>query len=225
MNKNDDIFSIILASTVHDMKNSLSMLLGALDTILTQMPEEMKNHVSQKYSVVQYESSRLNTSLMQLLAIYKLDNDQLPFNPYHHNLYDFIEEQVLSHGPLLEAKGFEYEIDIDEDEEVVFDDTLLSMVITNILGNSIRYAKSKILVIATTGEQTTITINDDGPGYPQQMLDLGGNYIKGIDQASGSTGLGLFFAQRIARLHNSTTGIELSNGGELGGGVFKITIP
>jgi len=165
---------------------------------------------------------------MQLLALYKLDNDQLPFNPCYHNLYDFIEEQILMHAPLLEAKKFDYEIDIDDEIEVVFDETLLSMVITNIIGNSIRYAKTKILVSAKIDQQTTIMINDDGPGYPKKMLELGSNYIHGIDQASGSTGLGLFFAQKIAQLHNrsdESSGIDLSNGGELNGGLFEITIP
>ena len=108
------LFSTVLASTVHDMKNSLGMMLDAVNSILEDIPQEAKQKNAALCGVVQYESSRVNNSLMQLLAIYKIENNQLPFNPCYHNLYDFVEEQIVAHTPLLEAKGFEFEIDIDD---------------------------------------------------------------------------------------------------------------
>ncbi|TQV82902.1 sensor histidine kinase [Aliikangiella coralliicola] len=229
MNKdNNNLFSIILASTVHDMKNSLGMMLDALNSILAELPVSQQGPGNTQYGIVQYESSRVNNSLMQLLALYKIENNQLPFNPSYHHLYDFIEEQILEHSPLLDAKGFSYKIDIDESLEVVFDEALLAMVISNIIGNAIRYAHSEILLTAEIDDGVTINICDDGPGYPAQMIELSGNYIQGINQSTGSTGLGLFFAQKIAIMHrhgNKTGHVELANGGPLGGGVFKITLP
>ncbi|MCW8880250.1 MAG: HAMP domain-containing histidine kinase [Kangiellaceae bacterium] len=222
------LFSTVLASTVHDMKNSLGMMLDAVNTILGDIPNEAKQRNSAQCGVVQYESSRVNNSLMQLLAIYKIENNQLPFNPSYHNLYDFVEEQIIAHTPLLDAKGFEFEIDIDDELEIVFDDSLLTMVITNIVGNAIRYAHSKVLITYELDQGTTIKICDDGPGYPSQMIELAGDYIQGINQSTGSTGLGLFFAQKVAEMHQhgeNRGSIYLENGGPLGGGVFKITIP
>jgi len=228
MSSNNGLFSTILASTVHDMKNSLGMMLDALNTILENTPPEIRDSSSNEIGVVQYESSRVNNAMMQLLALYKLDCDRLPFNPSYHNLYDFIEEQIIAHSPLLEAKQFSYELLIDDELEIVFDDSLLTMVISNVIGNAIRYAHSKLLIKSEHNNGTCIMICDDGPGYPAQMIELAGNYMQGINQATGSTGLGLFFAQKVAELHqhagiNGT--IELENGGELGGGIFKITIP
>ncbi|WP_444998183.1 sensor histidine kinase [Aliikangiella sp. IMCC44359] len=225
MSNPENLFSTILASTVHDMKNSLGLLLDAINTILTDLPKEKS---SSEYGIVQYESSRVNNSLMQLLALYKIENNQLPFTPGYHNLYDFIEEQILANQPLLEAKKFSYTIDIDEMHEAVFDDSLISMAISNILGNAIRYTHSQILISADIGEEVCITICDDGPGYPGPMLELAGNYMIGINQSTGSTGLGLFFAQQVAQLHShgeKVGKIELMNGGPLGGGVFKIILP
>jgi signal transduction histidine kinase len=103
------------------------------------------------------------------------------------------------------------------------------MALGNILGNTIRYAHQEILVSATQHEQgITIAINDDGPGYPGPMLEQGENYARSIDQATGSTGLGLYFAAQIAALHRHgerVGKISLSNGGALGGGLFCLTIP
>ena len=89
MSQSENIFSIILASTVHDMKNSLGMMSKTLESVLTDLPEEIRNQSNKQYAVLQYEHSRVNNLLMQLLAIYKIDNNQLPFNPSYHNVYDF----------------------------------------------------------------------------------------------------------------------------------------
>lgn len=228
MKNNSDFYSTVLASSIHDIKNSLGMLLNALEDMLSHVPQEYKIETRDQYSIMQYESSRLNTSLMQLLALYKMDNDKLPFHPNQYNLHDFIEEQILIHSQLIEAKGFNCEIEIDDSLEATFDEVLLSMVISNIIGNSIRYAKSAILITATQEKILSIEINDDGPGYPQDMLKLGANYMHSINQSTGSTGLGLYFAEKVAHLHRlgETHGkIELSNGGKLGGGLFKFSIP
>jgi len=227
-NNNNSLFSIILASTVHDMKNSLGMMLEALNQVFEDIPDDRSQKISPQYGVVQYESSRVNSSLMQLLALYKIENNQLPFNPGYHNLFDFVEEQTMAHLPLFEAKGFSVKIDVDPEIEVVFDEALMAMVVTNIIGNAIRYAHSELLINVEFNAGTTLVISDDGPGYPAPMLELAGDYIQGINQSSGSTGLGLFFADKVAGLHqhdNNSGRISLSNGGQLGGGVFKITIP
>lgn len=225
MKKESNLFSTILASTVHDMKNSLGMMLDALDSILLKHAESKKDP---QYGIVQYESSRVNNSLMQLLALYKIENNQLPFNPSYHNVYDFIEEQIMVHAPLLTAKNFKYSLNIDEDIDAAFDEALLSMVVSNIIGNAIRYTHSEISISASFKQYLEIQICDDGPGYPAPMLEMMGNYIQGIDQSTGSTGLGLFFAQKVADIHShggKSGCINLANGGPLGGGVFTISIP
>lgn len=228
-NKNEDSFNMILASTVHDMKNSLGMLQESLNIILGQVDHDLLgDEAKTNYGVVQYESSRVNIALMQLLALFKLENEQLPFNPSYFNLSDFLEEQVLKHSVLLEAKDIVCELNVDESLEGFFDDSLVETVIENILGNAIRYTQSKIRITCEQNEYTKLIISDDGPGYPELMIELAGNYIQGINQSTGSTGLGLFFAQQIAELHthkNKLGKVTLSNGGELGGGVFELKLP
>ncbi len=225
----NDSFSMVLASTVHDMKNSLGMLGESLKSIVDHLGDKVIDKKSSDlYGVIQYEASRVNSSLIQLLALYKLENDQLPFNPSYYNLYDFLDEQRLVHAPLLAVKNIECEIHVNEDIEGVFDDGLIATVLENIIGNAIRYTKSKISISCKQTDFLQIEIADDGPGYPDEMIELAGSYLHGINQSTGSTGLGLFFAQKIAEMHkhrDKVGEIKLSNGGVLGGGRFKILIP
>lgn len=227
-NKKDGVFNLILASTVHDMKNSLGMLGESFNVIINQNKNAIDEKTKKFYGVVQYESSRINNSLMQLLALYKLENSQLPFNPNYINIYDFLDEQRLIHLPLLEAKNIECTVEVDECLEGVFDENLISTVLENIIGNAIRYTHSKIKLSCTQSKTIDIVVSDDGSGYPDSMLDMKGDYMLGINQSTGSTGLGLFFASEIAKIHinkGEHGTINLSNGGELGGGQFEIKIP
>ncbi len=225
----NDYFSLILASTVHDMKNSLAMLGQSLNHILDEQKQNNPNAKTQRdVGIVQYESNRVNNSLMQLLALYKLENEQLPFSPNYHNLFEFLEEQTIILAQLLEAKNISCEIDVDESIDAFFDANLVAIVVENILGNAVRYSKSKIVIHCTNDDHLIIQINDDGFGYPDKMIDLEGGYLLGINQSTGSTGLGLFFAEQIASMHqnkNKTGYITLKNGGDLKGGLFEIHIP
>ncbi len=220
-------FSLILASAVHDMKNSLSLLVNAVNELNQRYPcEEQEDR--RKHAILQYESNRLNASLVQLLGIYKLDNQQLPINLNYFDVDDFLSDQVAAFQPLLEAKSIGIDTDIEEDLDGCFDTDLIATVINNVIGNAIRYTKNKILISAYFDSGLVIEINDDGLGYPKAMLDNQQNFIKSIDYSTGSTGLGLYFAGKIAEYHkkgNTSGSIELANGGRLGGGVFRIRLP
>jgi signal transduction histidine kinase len=72
-----------------------------------------------------------------------------------------------------------------------------------------------------------IEVFDDGPGFPKKMLEDVSNQSRGIDFASGSTNLGLYFAGEVAHMHRrgETHGcIELSNL-DAGGSCFRLLLP
>ncbi len=227
-NKVPFTFNDILASTIHDMKNSLSMLMGSVNRMVMQVDVADNPHLEKENGIIQYEANRVNNGMMQLLALYKIEHGQLLFQPAYHNIYDFLEELLMAHQPILDAKNIICHIKADESLEAIFDDSLLTMALSNILGNAIRYAHGEIRLSVKVENGLCFQINDDGPGYPGPMLEFVADYASKIEQSTGSTGLGLYFAAQIARLHqhNGQQGtIQLQNGGVLGGGLFSLTIP
>jgi len=193
-------FSTVLASTVHDMKNALSLIMQLLGDLTEKLNEVDPDNT--KLPVLQYETSRVNVALVQLLALYKAEQKQLPLNINYHNVYDFLEEQALSHDQLLNSKNISVSIDADEELEWTFDESLLAIVVANIISNSIRYSNKLITLKATNVEKMLeLTISDDGPGYPEKMIKQQNEVILGVNQSTGSTGLGLFFAGQVASMH------------------------
>ncbi|POA16988.1 histidine kinase [Pseudomonas sp. FW300-N1A1] len=221
-------FSTVIASTVHDMKNSLAVLMQAHGQWLARLPEAQQQ--SGEQGVIDFEFAHLNGMLVQLLGLYKLGVNQLPLRPDYHELDDFIEAQLAAHQEVFKSRGILVTFEVDPLSPLgFFDRELIGTVLANGINNAIRYARSSLLI--SVGEETgqlVLTINDDGEGYPIRMLERQADYVQGINPASGSTGLGLYFAARIARLHqrNGVQGrTEISNGGPLGGGLFSLYLP
>lgn len=221
-------FEVVLASTVHDMKNSLGILLDASERItskhLSLPPEDLID-----FNRLQYEAKRTNNALIKLLSLYKIEKKQLPLNLEFHFVEEFLEEQILLNNTLLEGKNIKVEFDIELDIEWRFDEHLIGSVIHDVITNTIRYTESTIkLNCVKHHEYCLIEVADDGDGYPSAMVENPNSYLLGVNFSSGSTGLGLYFAAQVAALHRNgekVGKINLKNGGELGGGVFQIFLP
>ncbi len=225
-NKPSIDFSSILASCVHDMKNSLSMVINTLDNITdndTQAhPEEIER--------LKYESKRVNNQLVQLLALYKIGNKQYFLNIAENNVRDFVEEALTSHVDLLKKRNITLKIDIDSELVWYFDEALIKSVINNIVNNAYQYTKNQICISAELNDNTLrLCIMDNGGGYPEKMLHKFEETKKtSINVDTGSTGLGLFFCQQVAELHKNKENfgsIELNNNGIDGGGRFILSLP
>lgn len=221
-------FSMVIASAVHDMKNSLALLMQAQSNLLHRLPDDLAWGTDR--GIIEYESARMNGLMVQLLGLYKLDVNQLPMQATWHEVDDFVGEQLARISEILQARHIDYRYEVEPfDLMGFFDRDLVGSVISNILTNSIRYARSAIELRAwQEGEYLVLSVSDDGRGYPEAMIRDQAHYILGIKQATGSTGLGLYFSNCIARMHqrNGMSGhMELRNNGPLGGGEFRLYLP
>ena len=223
----DSLFETVLASTVHDMKNSLSLLMARLEDITLQLEKE--DSLNQPVAGLRYEAGRINLLLMQMLSLYKLDRQQLKLNPVEVDVIEFVEDCIASHASVAEQSGIMLDYDCDEELLGNFDRDLVGIAINNVIGNSIRYSKHRVLLRALPrGQGLEFIVADDGAGYPESMIDNQGDYARSIDSSTGSTGLGLFFSDTVARLHRNgehSGSIELQNGDPLGGGCFRLLLP
>lgn len=220
-------FSDILASSIHDIKNSLSMVMVTLDD-LTNNPA---NHFEQPEKVIrlQEETKRANNDLIQLLLLYKYENGRLGLDITELNLEAFLEEVQIENQSLLQARNIQLNLSCDASLFGYFDEDLIKGVLNSAIGNASRYTKSEVRLSAYEDEgYLVIAVEDDGGGFPPVMLEVQYSNQKKESFSSGSTQLGLYFAQQVANIHENRGKkgfIKLENKRNLIGGCFSIQLP
>lgn len=223
----EPVLSLFLASSVHDMKNSVSMLSGSLEKLLGELdPQTFAAY--QQMAHMLFEVQRVNGNLTQLLTLYKVGEQMYPFDPQPYSIAQFALELESQSRSLLASKNITLFTEFPPDLIWHFDEDLLNGVINHAINNAIRYTYDKIrLVFQTSNDLLEIRVEDNGPGYPAVMLHHP-EVATGVNFRTGNTGLGLYFSRQVAAMHRhrerqGTVGLE--NGGALGGGCFIIKLP
>lgn len=230
MNTVSDIdYSTLLASSIHEVKNSLNMLLNSIDEVLLTSNEN--NSSNKIFSQIQYEGKRVNDDLVGLLAIYRIKNEQYTPNIDNYSVLDFIEENILQHEAMIRYRKIEKKIICDSDLCWYFDRDLISGVLSNIINNLYKYTKDKLHIsVESENKYLVIRVKDNGEGYPDNMLidHKETDNEKSISFENSNTGLGLYFS-RLAAVQHKNKGnigyITTTNDGIDGGGCFSIYLP
>ncbi|MCW8092268.1 sensor histidine kinase [Alteromonas sp. ASW11-130] len=228
-NANSNIdFSSVLAAAVHDMKNSLCLLIQSIENLSDSIPKELDEAHCQVANV-HYEASRLNMNLVQMLSLYRAQLETLPTTVDEHFIADLFEDVTGSNALYSNQRKVSIDVNVDSELRWYLDGDLIYMLINDVVVNALRYGTSRIRLSAKVeNSHLVISVEDDGPGYPEEMLINSNTELSDFHVSQGRTGLGLFFARLIAAAHtrgkNCGT-IALSNGGDLGGSVFVVNLP
>jgi two-component system sensor histidine kinase KdpD len=124
--------------------------------------------------------------------------------------------------------GRQIRVEIPPDTPAVFvEASLIVQMFTNLVENCIKYTPPQTLItlaVRTTEELVTISVEDNGPGFPLQNPErLFDKFERGrVEDNAGGVGLGLAICRAIARLHR---GEIRGMRGTTGGARVEINLP
>jgi len=106
-------------------------------------------------------------------------------------------------------------------------------VVTNLIGNAVKFSAVGSVVIAVECQvqdaqqaRLRISVQDNGPGIPQEKLDLLFRKFSQVDASTtrkyGGTGLGLAISKQLVELMGGSIGVESRHGV---GSTFWFTLP
>jgi signal transduction histidine kinase len=89
---------------------------------------------------------------------------------------------------------------------------------TNLIDNAVRYGSRALIALGGDDSNIIVTIDDDGPGIPEEQLDRVFRPFYRLDSSrsrdTGGTGLGLAVARSVFRAHGGDVVLSnRSNGG------------
>lgn len=223
-------FADLMASSIHDMKNSVNIQVHELEGIAAQIRDKVDVTAFQSLVSVISQVHRVDANLIQLLSLYKFGKSIYPLDITEHSVSEVIAEALLQKSLVMELKGISVEVDCEEDLYWYFDRDLITGVLLNAMNNAYNYTQDKIRIAGAIEDGLlTLRVEDNGRGYPAHMFQgQGVEANKGVNFTSGSTGLGFYFSSQVAQLHQNqgqSGSLTIENGGAYGGGCFVVRLP
>ena len=137
---------------------------------------------------------------------------------------DLLEEIIISFEETSDKKitllenGDKNKINIKRSPEIVYG-------LRNFIGNAIKFADEEVIIEITSNDKTLILlINDDGPGYAEDIIKfIGEPYLKSKSKKTNSKaglGLGIFLGKTL--LERKKAQLFFSNNEDLKGASVKI---
>jgi two-component system sensor histidine kinase QseC len=132
------------------------------------------------------------------------------------DLKEIAREVLADEAPTAISRSIELALDCDEERSflIVGSANALSILLRNLVDNAIRYSADNsqvTVVIMTTSEKVTLSVNDTGPGIAEESR---GQVLKRFKRGNNSeipgSGLGLSIVERFAKLHGAT--LQLKDG-------------
>ncbi len=223
-------FTDLIASSIHDMKNSVNVQVHSLEKIAMDARARGDTEAFDSLVVVIAQAHRMNANLIQLLSLYKFGKAIYPLDIAEQSVADVIDEALLQTRAVMDFKGINVEVDCAANCYWYFDHDLIIGVLLNALNNACSYTRDKIRISASVSDKLLVLrVEDNGRGYPANMLQtdaLAAN--RRVDFFTGSTGLGFYFSAQVAHLHENQGQhgtLTIENGGALGGGCFVVNLP
>lgn len=208
------------AGANHDLRQPLqamSIFISLLESTVDAKSKPLVENLSKACQSV-------STLVDQILMISKLEAGSLKSNPSTFNIRTLIEELESEFTPMAEKKGLTVEMRA-EDLMIYSDEFLLSRILRNLIGNSLRYTREgKIVVRAKKyrSDKMIISVCDQGSGISaEDRAHLFSEFFRGDAGRSAGEGfgLGLSIVHKIADL----LGIRLKVRSKVGTGtIFRL---
>jgi two-component system, OmpR family, sensor kinase len=205
-----------IADAAHELLTPLTAL-----RLQAQMLARSKTPSRQREAMAELQGgvSRTLQLARQLLTLARHDADGEGADKTPVDLATVVQRVMSIHLPLAVEKALQTEVGIQESAVVLGNEEALSILVSNLIDNSIKYTErdGRLLIslrAASTGAE--LTIEDSGPGIPvEERGRVFDRFYRRRDTVVTGSGLGLAIAKEIAIRHGAS--IVLESSGALGG--------
>jgi PAS domain S-box-containing protein len=193
-----------LSIAAHELRTPLSAVQLQLQALL-ERPDGIDPRARAKIERACRSGERLVTLVDALLDVSRITTGNLTLSPSQFDLTAAVQEVVDRFGEHALRAGSVVSVRSDGALEGHWDRLRIEQVVTNLLGNSLKYAAGTPVDIVLGGneKEVTLTVSDGGPGIPESEWDR--IFLRFERAAStrnfGGLGLGLYVVRQIVEAH------------------------
>jgi signal transduction histidine kinase/DNA-binding response OmpR family regulator len=223
--------SEFLANMSHEIRTPMNGVLGMAELLAkTDLTPRQKTFTD----VIVKSGNALLTIINDILDFSKINAGQLTLDPAPFRLTEAVEDVATLVSARVAEKNLELIVRVDPrlPAFVVGDAGRFRQIVTNLLGNAIKFTEKGHVLIDVSGEvangvvQLKVGVEDTGIGIPADKLQSVFEKFAQVDSSSTrrheGTGLGLAIGARLVDLMGGKIGVE----SEIGrGSIFWFTVP
>jgi len=178
--------------------HSLGTPLSTIKIITQELMKQFKNNkdVQKDIELLSSQVERCN-QILKKLSLNPIEEDE--FIDRDISVRDYLNEIILSFKE-ISSKNFVFNYEQDSNSFEITKSIEIVYGLRNFIGNANKYSKDSIIInLKSDSEITEISIEDDGPGYPRDILPkIGEPYLKSSknNELSG-LGLGIFIGKTL----------------------------
>jgi len=211
-----------LSTMSHEIRTPMNGVIGMINILLMEnpKPDQLDNLNTLKFS-----AHNLLSLINDILDFNKIDAGKIDLEKIDFDLKEVVKNIKMGFEPAAKEKGISIDVVFEDNiPEVLFGDpTRTSQVLTNLVGNSIKFTeKGEVLIILSKrlrpGNQIEVTfrVKDTGIGISPEKLE---HIFESFSQASsdttrkfGGTGLGLAITKKLLELMGSRIQVKSKMG-------------
>lgn len=207
----------------HELKTPVTSLKLFLDTFSTH---DLKRDVQMKYiDFMKVDVNRLSTNISKILNLATIEEKKYKPDLKEIFLLNYVEGLINKNAHIFERADIE--IIGDRTLSILGDVSLMETLVMNILENALTYSdnnKLKVVIrLIRYGNNLELSIQDNGIGIlKKDRKNIFKKYFR-VERAVKGSGIGLYIAQQIAKLHKGRLSVDSAGAGQ--GTTFYMRIP
>ncbi|MCM8813933.1 MAG: cell wall metabolism sensor histidine kinase WalK [Candidatus Omnitrophica bacterium] len=220
-----------VSSVSHELRAPLISIQKSLSLFLEMGNVQMTGDQKRFLEIASNNAQRLSQLVNDLLDVSKLEAGRMKPEFAAANLRSVAREVIEMLQVWGSSRGITLIEQVPDALELDIDKKMMNQVITNLVGNAIKFTPSGgsvTIAAAVSGDKAEISITDTGCGIPADSLERIFEKFEQaktvpVEGAPKGTGLGLSIVKEIVKLHGGTIWVE----SELGKGsrfIFRIPL-
>ncbi len=221
--------SEFLNTVSHELRTPLTSIKAFAEILLDNVGEDPETQ-TEFLEIINKESDRLTRLINNLLDLSRIEAGRMKWDREPLDLQEVVATAVTSLRGAAEKKGLILDVEIEDDLPTVGDRDKLIQVVTNLLGNAIKFTSEGGTIRVQAGRKDLLTarieVQDSGVGIDPQFHESIFEKFSQVDSSETrdikGSGLGLPIARSITEHHDGKLFVE----SELGkGSSFIVELP
>jgi signal transduction histidine kinase len=226
----DRLKSDFVANVSHELRTPLTAIKGAVDLVLREVAGPLTEKQIHYLTRVRSNTQHLAGLINDLLDLSKIEEGKIELQAERVSLGGLIHEVMETLKPIAAEKLIALEVTLEPSMLVWADRDKVTQVLTNLLGNAIKFTPPHGRVMVSSMIQDKdwmqVSVSDTGPGISsnerERIFDKFYQVSSNGEVKPKGTGLGLAISKGLVELHGGKIWVE-SNPGS--GSQIHFTLP